>query len=59
MSYNYDKNTCDLCGSKKENDKKGFILSWNGGVLCSVCEKEQALTELFNLIDEKEKLEIK
>lgn len=43
--YNFDKDFCDECGVKKENNN--FFLGYDGTVLCPKCRKEKLLNDLF------------
>ena len=62
MAYNFTKDTCDLCGKKKEvvkfdfqRTQKSFRLGWDGSVLCGECHEENALKSLFALMDARDK----
>jgi uncharacterized protein with PIN domain len=75
MAYNFDKNTCDRCGTTKEEAKKhpvdtginhpeyrystSFKLGFNGEVHCAKCHKELTLENLFKLMDKMDKREKK
>lgn len=43
--YNFDKKTCDKCGSGED-----LFLSIDGGVLCGACHKEDQLKDLITFV---------
>ena len=66
MAYNFDKDTCDVCGITQEEAKKypvdtginhpeyckstSFRLSYDGGVWCARCHKEKSIKEVCDLM---------
>lgn len=62
MAYNFNKNTCDVCGKKKEvvefdyqRKQASFRLGYNGEVWCGECHQEKELKSLFDMMDKKDK----
>lgn len=43
MAYNFEKKTCDKCGSSE-----GLRLSFDGGALCTKCHKEKLLASILD-----------
>ena len=69
MGYNFDKNTCDVCGVTQKEAKKypvdtginhpvyckstSFRLSYSGEVWCARCHREKEIEGVCNLMEAK------
>ncbi len=74
MGYNFEKDTCDLCGITKKAAKTrpvstginhpeygtttSFSLGYDSSVLCAACHKERELSNLLTLFECKSGLVI-
>lgn len=69
MAYNFDKDTCDLCGITKEKAKEipvltgidhpkykystSFYYSFTGEVLCAQCHRGKEIGQVIDKIGNK------